>query len=170
METERTLGHSFLSNLPLWALSSIYLAIIAGGVAWMYWSNVVAVAKMQAQAVRQGTVTEAYPPTFAEVVAGSAAGAGFLWGNGIVHAWLASGGSVALGPIGWAIAAVFVGFAVLAGVMRSREKQEERQRKQLQIAEANVAYFRIRETRKLLTAAGIAVLVVVANFALAILV
>jgi hypothetical protein len=159
---QKTFGFWPLQDLPLWALSAIYLIIMFAGAIWMYRSNVSSVAKRQLEALKSGTVTEEYPPSFAEVVVGGAAGVGLFWGLPILKAWTTYG--VVLGPVGWAFIAVVGGIAAIIGLSRSAERRTEQMQR---IAETNIAYFATQETKRFQWAVGLALLFVLLNFAVA---
>ncbi len=165
--TERLLGFWPLVGLPLWAVSLVYLAIMGAGIAWAYWSNVAAKGRLLERAVEHGDVEAEYPATFAEIVAGTAAGAGLFWAMPILKA---AGWGVTLGPFGVAVAVVVVSLGILFGLSNSANKQKEKRRERdLQVAATNMAYFMDQETRRLKWATGLAVLFVIANFGFALL-
>ena len=147
-------------GLPLWALSMLYIATMFAGAILVYRNNVTSVARRQLKALEQGEVTREYPTSFAEVVVGGAAGVGLLWGLPILKAFTYG---VAIGPVGWALLAVFASIAALFGLSTSADRKAEEMRR---IAQTNVAYFAEQETNRFMWALGLATLFVLLNFGL----
>ncbi|MBX9802495.1 MAG: hypothetical protein K2Y04_06975 [Caulobacteraceae bacterium] len=164
----------FLSNLPVWNISLVYIVLLIAGVAWHYFSNISAVAKREIAIATHGNLGEISPdhiPLTAAEITGVLGGF-FSFGVGSSMLAAATAGAV-LGPPGIALGAAIGGIASMFFAGRSSERREEearkraaeqtleQERRRLALAAENISKFKAYETRKLFFAAtAVAVIVV----------